>query len=256
MLQPMNIACIQPDIRWNSPADNMRRLTDVIAAHTGADLYVLPEMWNTGFVTNPSATAEHEDGPSLAWMRETARKHQCAMAGSMAVCDGGRLYNRFYFVHPDGHVEHYDKRHLFTRGGEHLRFRPGERRVVVSYRGVRLLLQVCYDLRFPVFSRNRGDYDAVLYVASWPASRIEVWDCLLRARAIENQCYAIGVNRTGTDPSCSYCGGTTCFDAYGHRVAACQGDGEDVMMVTLDMERQKAFRQKFPVLQDGELWGQ
>lgn len=249
----MEIACIQLDIRWNSPEENIRRLTDFIRADKGADLYVLPEMWNTGFTT--ATMAETEDGPSLTWMRQTALHRRCALAGSMAVNDGGRLFNRFYFVHPDGHADHYDKHHLFTHGQEHLRFTPGEHRVVVAYKGVRFLLQVCYDLRFPVFSRNRGDYDAILYVASWPAVRIDAWEKLLCARAIENQCYVIGVNRTGHDAACVYCGATMCFDAYGHQIAASPHDTEHLLPVTLDMESLHAFRQKFPVLPDGDLWG-
>ena len=162
------------------------------------------------------------------------------------------FYNRLYFVRPDGSVEHYDKRHLFTYGGEDKHFTRGNRRVVVAWRGVRLLLEVCYDLRFPVWSRNRGDYDAALYVASWPKSRVEAWSTLLRARAIENQCYVVGVNRIGEDPNCEYCGCSAIIDPYGRTLAECERDKECLAEAELDMEALRAFRAKFPVLRDAD----
>ena len=162
-----------------------------------SDLYVLPEMWSTGFATEPEGIAE-SDGSSLNWMKQMANRLDAAVAGSIATEIDGKYYNRFYFVKPanddnDNEIEYYDKHHLFTYSGEHLRYTAGERRVVVEWRGWRFLLQVCYDLRFPVFARNCAEgpdaYDVALYVASWPTSRRAPWDALLRARAIENQCY-------------------------------------------------------------------
>ena len=173
-------------------------------------------------------------------------------SGSIAVTKDGKYYNRFYFVKPDGSVAQYDKKHLFTYGGEHLRFTPGEERVVVEWKGVRILLEICYDLRFPVWARNRGDYDMILYVASWPTPRVNAWSALLVARAIENQCYVAGVNRVGTDPTCEYCGGSVIIDPYGKTIAACAMGEECEATAEVDMELLEAFRKKFPVLNDAD----
>ena len=180
-------------------------LSKVVSGYAGrVDLIVLPEMFTTGFCVDPSHTADVIDDGSaaVAWMRRMAVRYDAAVAGSVAVADGERYFNRMYFVRPDGCVEYYDKRHLFAMGGEADHYTAGHRRVVVGWRGVRILLQVCYDLRFPVFARSRGDYDMIVYAANWPTPRIAVWDTLLRARAIENQCYVAGVNRAGQDPWC------------------------------------------------------
>ena len=223
-----------------------------------SDLYVLPEMWSTGFATEPEGIAE-SDGSSLNWMKQMANRLDAAVAGSIATEIDGKYYNRFYFVKPandgsDNEIEYYDKHHLFTYSGEHLRYTAGERRVVVEWRGWRFLLQVCYDLRFPIFARNCAEgpdaYDVALYVASWPTSRRAPWDALLRARAIENQCYVCGVDRTGDDPACHYNGGTAIIDAYGNTVAACPDGEVSAIRVELDMDKLTAFRKKFPVLSD------
>ena len=174
------------------------------------------------------------------------------MAGSVSIKENGKFYNRFYFVYPDGTYCSYDKRHLFTYGGEHKTFTAGKERVIVTYQGVRILLQICYDLRFPVWSRNRKDYDMVIYVASWPTLRVEVWSALLRARALENQCYVAGVNRVGEDPSCQYSGGTALIDPYGHTLGACKDGEEGEVTADIDMEELERFRQKFPVLDDAD----
>ena len=165
-------------------------------------------MWSTGFATSPEGIAEEEDfcssNGSLAWMKSMARKHDAAICGSLSVkTDGGKFVNRSYFVYPDGRVEHYDKKHLFFAGGEHKSYTAGTRRVVAEYKGVRFLLLICYDLRFPVWSRNDLDYDAIICVANWPTPREEVWSTLLKARAIENQCFVLGANRVGTDDQCT-----------------------------------------------------
>ena len=289
----MKVALFQQDIVWSSPQENMQRaeralaealgrgegdssnngnrraddlsISEVLAFQTPSkigpdgvervDLIVLPEMFTTGFCVDPShAEGVIDDGAeTVAWMRRMAERYDAAVAGSVAVADGGRYFNRMYFVRPDGCVEHYDKRHLFAMGGEAGHYTAGHRRVVVEWRGVRILLQVCYDLRFPVFARSRGDYDMIVYAANWPTPRIAVWDTLLRARAIENQCYVAGVNRAGRDPWCDYCGRTALIDPYG-RVAASCGDGENVVTGDIDMDRLAAFRRKFPVLEDRDAW--
>lgn len=289
----MKVALFQQDIVWGSPHENMRRAERALAGALGCgggdasntetcraddlsgsvvpapqtvsrmdsdgvervDLIVLPEMFTTGFCVDPShAEGVIDDGAeTVAWMRRMAERYDAAVTGSVAVADGERYFNRMYFVRPDGSVDHYDKRHLFAMGGESDHYTEGRRRVVVEWRGVRILLQVCYDLRFPVFARSRGDYDMIVYAANWPTPRIAVWDTLLRARAIENQCYVAGVNRAGRDPWCDYCGRTALIDPYG-RVAASCGEGGHVVTGDIDMDRLAAFRRKFPVLEDRDAW--
>lgn len=248
----MKTTILQLDIEWAAPQANIERANRAIDENPGSDLYVLPEMFSTGFCTNPEGVAEPIEGPSLNWMKSKAVQTNAAIAGSVAVSDGERYFNRFYFVKPSGQVVWYDKRHLFTYGGEHLHFTAGEERVVVEWRGVRILLEVCYDLRFPVWARNRGDYDMILYVASWPVPRIAVWSALLVARAIENQCYVAGVNRVGSDPACQYNGGSVIIDPYGATLACCANERECAASATIDMPLLEAFRQKFPVLNDAD----
>ncbi len=248
----MKLTLLQTDTVWNAPATNIATAERLIAENPGADLYVLPEMWATGFVTTPTPHTAGESAHALDWMRQAARRHRCALAGSLSVEAGGRYYNRLCFVTPDA-LYHYDKHHLFTFGGEHLRYTVGTRRTVVRWAGLRILLQVCYDLRFPVFARNRGDYDLIIYVANWAESRQAAWDTLVRARALENQCFVAAVNRTGSDPSTTYAGGTVFVDAYGHVLASAGKDDRDVALtVEPDLERLARFRTKFPVLSDAD----
>lgn len=248
----MKVTILQRDITWANPAANRERCDEAINRIAGADIYVLPEMFSTGFCTHPDGIAEPADSDTLQWMKDKAKEINAAIAGSVAVTENSKFYNRFYFVYPDGKVQYYDKHHLFTYGGEHLRFTAGTERVVVEFRGVRILLEICYDLRFPVWARNRGDYDMILYVASWPTPRVEAWSALLRARAIENQCYVAGVNRVGTDPSCHYCGGSVVIDPYGKTIAECEWDTECEATAEIDMDSLNAFRKKFPVLDDAD----
>lgn len=249
----MKISLMQPDIVWADPEANRAKLEEVMWGLDRSDLYVLPEMFSTGFVTEPAGIVE-SDGQTLQWMLRMAQELKGAVCGSVAVEEGGQYFNRFYFVKPNGDVASYDKHHLFTYADEHRRYTPGDERVVVEFRGVRFLLQVCYDLRFPVFSRNNEKipYDCAIYVASWPTSRQAVWDTLLHARAIENQCYVAGVNRVGQDESGRYCGGTLLVDPYGNTAAACPLDEDCAITVELDLQHLRDFRRKFPVLKDAD----
>ena len=249
----MRITILQRDIEWAEPEVNRRRADEAIDRNPDSDLYILPEMFSTGFCTHPEGVAESADSQTLQWMKSKAAQTNAAIAGSVTVKENEKYYNRFYFVKPDGSVVAYDKKHLFTYGGEHLHFTAGEERVVVEFRGVRFLLEVCYDLRFPVWSRNRGDYDMIIYVASWPVPRIEAWSALLVARAIENQCYVAGVNRVGVDPTCEYCGGSVIIDPYGKSIASCARGEECEATADVDMESLQAFREKFPVLNDADI---
>ena len=248
----MRVTILQRNIEWANPALNIQRADEAIDRNAGADLYVLPEMFSTGFCTQPEGIAEPSNSDTLRWMQCKAAETNAAIAGSVAIEEQGKYYNRFYFVKPDGSVAHYDKKHLFTYGGEHMRFTAGEERVIVEWCGVRILLEVCYDLRFPIWARNRGDYDMILYVASWPTPRVAAWSALLVARAIENQCYVAGVNRVGTDPACEYCGGSVIIDPYGKAIATCADNTECEATAEIDMQALEAFREKFPVLKDAD----
>ena len=245
----MKVSIIQHDIVWGNPAENRLRLQQQIEAQPGADLYVLTEMWSTGFAINPEGVAERDEA-SLQWMKDMAVQQQAVIAGSLAIEQDGSFHNRLYFVKPDGEVEYYDKRHLFSYGGEDKYYSPGTERVVVEWKGVRFLLTVCYDLRFPVWMRWSDDYDAILCVANWPTVRIDSWQTLLRARAIENQCYVVGVNRVGKDPNCDYCGCSAIINPYGQTIAECEKNKEYSMEAVFDMEKLNAYRVKFPALKE------
>jgi len=198
-MQDLSVTLIQCELAWEQPSDNRQQIGAIIAGLAEAtDLILLPEMFTTGFSMNALANAEPPGGDTEQWLRELAVRHDCAFAGSIAVKADHGVYNRMLFATPAG-VQHYDKRHLFRMAGEHNRYLPGTERVVVEWRGWRILLQVCYDLRFPVFSRNREDYDLALYVANWPSARRQHWRQLLVARAIENLACVAGVNRIGSD---------------------------------------------------------
>ena len=249
----MKISLVQMDLAWCDKESNLRRAEELIRLHPGADVYVLPEMFTTGFCMEPRLAAEPTDGVALAWMRSMAAAMDAAIVGSVAtVASEGSYRNRMYFVEPDGRVTHYDKHHLFSYSGEDKCYEAGKERVIVEFRGVRFFLQVCYDLRFPVFGRNREDYDVALYVANWPDKRRMAWDVLLRARAIENQAVVIGVNRVGTDPMCNYDGGTAAIDFFGYVAARCDDNAEQVATYEVKMDELHHYRDKFPSLADSD----
>ena len=242
------VAIVQRDIAWQSIETNLDAVERMIAG-IDADVVVLSEMFQTGFVTSPEGYAD--DGSTLQRMKRWAAMSDAAIVGSVIVCEGDSYRNRMYFVKPSGQVEYYDKRHLFSVGGEDKRFTAGGQRRIVEWRGVRYLLEICYDLRFPVWSRQRGDYDAIIYSALWPAPRREVWRTLLRARAIENQAYVVGVNRIGDEPSLHYAGDSAVIDYYGCSIVDLEGR-EAVDVAELDMDRLAAFREKFNVGRDAD----
>ena len=258
----MKVTILQTDIKWADPDANQKALESALLSSEKADLYVLPEMWNTGFLAGEQCSMFNVQC-SINFLRSLAQKFDAAIAGSMDVEEDGKRYNRFYFVTPTD-VYTYDKRHLFSYAGEDKNFTAGKERTIVEWRGVKFLLQVCYDLRFPCFSRNnlkletrnqkpQGSlYDAIIYVANWPASRRRVWDVLLQARALENQCFVVGVNRVGDDPVCHYDGGSAIIDAKGKILAQVPDNTAATATAILDMESLNAFREKFPVLQDAD----
>jgi len=235
-------------LHWEDAEANRAMFAEKLKDLRGStDLIVLPEMFTTGFSMN-TALAETMDGPAVRWMREQAARTEAAVYGSVIISADGKTFNRGLFVAPEGSVTHYDKRHLFRFANENDHFSAGDRRVVVELFGWRILLQICFDLRFPVFSRNRGDFDAILYVANWPEVRRYPWNQLLIARAIENQCYVVGVNRVGMDgKGIHYSGDSVAIDPKGQVMAACTPAHECVTHATFDAGSLADFRAKFPV---------
>ncbi len=246
-MRDLRVTLLQSMLQWEDAQANRTRIGGVLPALKGTtDLIVLPEMFTTGFSMRSTDLAEGMDGPTVAWMREQARTLDAALYGSVIIGEGGKQYNRGLFVEPDGHVTTYDKRHLFRYADETSHFSAGVDRVVVPWRGWRLLLQICFDLRFPVFARNRGDYDAILYVANWPEARRHAWSHLLIARAIENQCYVVGVNRVGMDgKGIHYTGDSAIISPKGEVDAVNPYPG--IHTAVLDRNTLEDFRRKFPV---------
>lgn len=247
----MKIALVQNAPIKGNPDKNLAQLDPLIGNGCRADIYVLPEMFATGQYIDPAPVVQTMDGPVVRWLQHKSANLNAAVCGTLPVVDNGHIYNRLCFAMPDGKMEYYDKHHLFSYSGEADNFTPGKERIIIEFRGLRILLLICYDLRFPIFSRNRDDYDAVFYPANWPDKRILAWDTLLRARAIENQCFAIGVNRSGSDEFGDYPGHSAIITPYGETLI--QTDAEPQMICAeLDMEQLARFRAKFPVLQDAD----
>lgn len=241
---PLRLSLLQEDITVGCVRENLSRLERRVLSLRGSDVIILPETFATGF--DPTRTVSQDEGPMIKdWMTGMAKRKDAAVTGSVAWSEGGKVYNRMLFVTPDGECRHYDKRHLFSMAHEDDLFTPGSKRVVVSFRGVRILLQVCYDLRFPCFMRSRGDYDLMILSAAWPASRKGAWETLLKARALENQCYVAAVN------CCAgvWAGESMLLDAKAH-VLGRMGRKEGTVSGEVDMEALEAFRRRFPVLRD------
>ena len=252
-MRDLKVALVQSMLHWEDAAENRAMFAEKLLALKGiTDLVVLPEMFTTGFSMRTAELAETMDGDTVSWMKEQARELDAAIYGSVIIAEGGKCYNRGLFVMPDGTVVAYDKRHLFRMAEEFQHYTPGGQRVVVEWRGWRLLLQICYDLRFPVFARNRGDYDALLYVANWPELRRYPWSQLLIARAIENQSYVIGVNRVGMDgKGHHYTGDSASVDPRGD-ADVMKASREHVLHTVLHREALDDFRAKFPVADDAD----
>ena len=248
----MKVTIFQTDICWAKPAENVRNVQRLLDENAGSDLYVLPEMWATGFATTPHDIAEHEDSVALRWMHQTAKSHSCAVSGSLLIQTAdGKYRNRHYFVTPDK-TFFYDKHHLFTYGHEDRYIASGNDHVIATWQGRRFLLLTCYDLRFPLWSRygRAGEYDAIIAVANWPESRQQAWRILTRARAIENQCYLIGSNRVGDDEFCHYCGESLVSDSKGDTLAEGIANREMAVTADLDFDKLMNIRRRFRVLED------
>lgn len=250
----LHIALIQWNLVWEQAEQNRRHLQILLTGlPPETDLVVLPEMFSTGFSMNVEKYAEPADGETVSWMKEQSAKLQSTLAGSMMIRENNRFFNRFLFVHPDGKIDFYDKRHLFSMGEENIHFSPGQERKIIRIKSFRILPQVCYDLRFPVFSRNRNDYDLLVNCANWPAPRREVWQTLLKARAIENQAYVAGVNRTGTDANgINYSGNSCIIDPKGKIMVVAEIKSEQIISAKLSKGSLERFRSNFPALADAD----
>lgn len=257
----LRISLVQGATRWHDPAGNRDYYADLMAPlHGTTDLVLLPETFTSGFSNEAIGQAETMDGPTVAWIKAQAKQLDAIITGSVQLRTDEGVFNRLLWATPDGGLKHYDKRHLFRYAKEHERYAGGRERLTVEWKGWRICPLVCYDLRFPVYSRNRYDverkggldYDLLLYVANWPAARAYPWKTLLRARAIENLCYVAGLNRVGDDGNgLHYAGDSAVIDFLGHPVSECT-DEEVVVTTTLLASELAAHRERFPAMLDGD----
>ncbi|MDR2145770.1 MAG: nitrilase family protein [Tannerella sp.] len=255
-MEKLRISLVQSDIVWEDIAANIRHAGDLLQNLRGkTDVAILPEMFSTGFTLFPENLAETIDDKTITAIKKYASDFDFAIAGSFIATENGRFYNRAFFITPSGEAYYYDKRHLFSISGEDRHFSKGNNRLIVTYKGWKICLMVCYDLRFPVWCRNVDNaYDTLVFVANWPHSRRAAWEALLRARAIENLCYAIGVNRTGSDGNnVHYTGGTFVFSPKGELLLDL-GTEEKTDTFSLDWEELERIRTKFPAWRDADFF--
>lgn len=255
--QPINVTIVQAPLEWADRDANLKYFTDQLAGlDQPSDLIVLPEMFATGFVTDHDNISETMDGVVMQWMSKTAKLLKCVITGSIAVSENEEFFNRLVWMRPDGTYEQYDKRHLFRMGNEHHKFSQGTKQLIVDLKGWKIRPMVCYDLRFPVWSKNRlmndsYEYDMVIYVANWPASRAYIWQSLLQARAIENQAYCIGVNRIGDDgKGIPHLGGSVIIDYKGKVITGCSDNEAETLTYHFDYTALDHYREQFKVALD------
>lgn len=257
-MSTLTIAAVQYDIKWLDQQANFAQLTTLLANYfkdnKAVDLLLLPETFSTGFCINKKDVQESEDGgQALMWLKAMAQQYHCAIAGSVLVSQNSKKVNRFYWVFADGSVEYYDKRHLFRLGNEQDHVEQGQERKIFTINGIKILPLVCYDLRFPVWSRNQQDYDLMINVANWPAARRHVWDTLLKARAMENQSYVVGVNRIGADgANTAHSGGTAIIDFTGETLISAADNQQQIITAALDFNKLEQFKTKFPAFLDAD----
>lgn len=235
MNETLNIAIVQAHLIWENPIQNRINFSNMLGAISKpVDLVILPEMFTSGFTMHADAVAETMQGETIKWMQTIAQDRNCALTGSLIIEEENNYYNRLVFVHPNGNIDSYNKRHTFTLAGENKVYKAGKEKVVLQYKGWKICPQVCYDLRFPVFARNTEDYDLLFYVANWPKPRIAAWDALLKARAIENMSYCVGVNRVGLDgKNHEYPGHSAVYDVLGEKLTHLEANKEGIEILQL-----------------------
>ena len=248
----LRVTLVQPDIIWKNTRENLVKYSQMLLGlKNSTDLILLPEMFQTGFCTEPKMIAETMHGDTVRWMKRTAESLNCSVAGSLIIRENRSTFNRLIYIDQHENLTWYDKRHLFKITGEELKFSAGLNRLLVPLKGWQISFQICYDLRFPVWSRNQDDYDVLVNVANWPAARSEVWNTLLKARAIENQSYVVGVNRVGTDGNgISYTGESVVINPKGIVEGEIQASQESLRTFPLSWVELQDFREKFPVWKD------
>lgn len=245
-MSTLRVALVQSRLRWRDPEENRAHLSAQMDGVEAANLFVLPETFTTGFLGEKADTDEGMEGATVAWLQREAAARNAAICGSAVIRDEVGRRNRFLFAAPDGQLAFYDKRHLFSYAGEDKRYVAGEQRVLFEHRGWRINPQICYDLRFPVWCRSRGDFDLAIFVANWPSPRVQAWDTLLRARAMENQCYVVAVNRVGEDGrGLAYPGHSAIYDPLGEAIIA-PWESEGVRDALIDLDRVREVRADFP----------
>ncbi len=248
----LRIAIFQVDIKWKEINANLKTIGGYFkGVDPAVDLVVLPEMFLSGFSMDVNDIAMEMNSSYIEQLKQWASVYDLAIMGTLAIKENGKFYNRALFFHPDGKIEIYDKRHLFRMGKEDDYYNKGENRTIFKYRGFRIMPLICYDLRFPVWSRNRDEYDILVYMANWPKSRQKVWDILLKARAIENCCFVIGVNRIGKGGGIDYDGGSVMIDYKGNSLEFVRSDNS-VKYCKIDMNSLQSFKEKFPVYLDAD----
>ncbi len=251
-MRDLNIALVQTSLHWHDPGANRGHFSEKITTIKGADLIILPEMFTTGFTMDSATQAEPDGGITLRWMQDLANQQQAVIAGSVSTKTDTACVNRLYWVRPDGSFTHYDKRHLFAMAGEHHAYTPGQNRLIVDLHGWRICPLICYDLRFPAWSRNNDDYDLLIYAANWPDKRRQHWIKLLQARAIENQCWCIGVNRIGVDGNqYHYAGDSLVCDPLGDIAANAEGHDTNIKL-RISGEQLQQVRKQLPFLHDAD----
>lgn len=252
MQNTLKIAIIQSDLVWENPKDNRAHFINKIESiKEPVDVILLPEMFTSGFTMTPENVFETMDGSTIKWLKKISQAKQTAIGGSLVIKENNHFYNRFVFVTSDGLIETYDKRHTFTLAGEDKVYKAGAKKIVIDYKGWKICPLVCYDLRFPVWARNAENYDMLFYVANWPKPRIDAWDTLLKARAIENMSYCIGVNRVGNDANNhEYSGHSAAYDGLGTQLTSLEDDEEGIEIVTLDKKHISTIRNKLKFLDD------
>nr|WP_321411691.1 amidohydrolase [uncultured Carboxylicivirga sp.] len=247
----LNIALVQHDIVWEDTNHNLTNLNRLLGSlDDKVDLVVLPEMFHAGFTMNPQKVAQSFSGEVLSWMKNKAQDLKVCLIGSVVFTAGEKFFNRLFVFYPDGEFKYYDKRHLFGMGGENKLYEAGQERLIFEYKGWKICPLICYDLRFPVWSRNTVDYDLLIYVANWPQPRREVWSVLLRSRSIENQCFVVGVNRVGTDMNCSYSGDSVVVNPKGNPILQFEEGQEAVRSIEISKDELIQFRDRFSVWKD------
>ncbi len=252
MEEQLKIALVQSDLVWEAPDQNRMRFTDKIGQISDdVDVIVLPEMFTSGFTMSAKRVAEFMDGATVNWMRTMSKTHNAAIVASLVILEDNRYYNRLLFVEPSGKVSYYNKRHTFTLAGENEVYTAGLEKLIINYKGWRLCPLICYDLRFPVWSRNMENYDVLLYIANWPVPRIDAWNTLLKARAIENMCYTVGVNRIGIDGvNAEYNGSSGVFDVLGNKLTDIPLNKECTAEVVLVKKHIERYRNRLKFLED------